>query len=205
MRRRQNKRGWVKTKRKNSNKIFVISEGKITEPSYIDQLNQIRRDREIKVVMSGSKNVAKIKREVQKIKRTEGQSSEIWIALDMNSRTELQLSELYKIELEYNKVKVALSNPFFEIWLLYHYDDAKDVHESSNPEAAKAQCIRRLKNIEGWENYEKEVGEGLITEQNIAAAIKRAKKHDTPRSKKWPRKLGATTFYRLVESYLNRK
>lgn len=186
-------------------KIFVISEGEITEPSYISALKRIKRDCDIEVVMSGSKNIGKMKREVWNIKRMHGRSSEIWIVVDMNSRTESQLSELYKAEVEYKKVKVALSNPFFEIWLLFHYDEGRAVYESSTPEAAKTQCIQSLKNVGGWEGYDKEVIANLITEQNILVAVERAKKRDTPRCKKWPRKLGTTTFYRLVESYLNRK
>lgn len=204
MEKRQKSQGSGKTyERGETDIIFVISEGKVTEPNYIDILNTIKQDCHIQIAMSGNKNIKRIKREIEGIKQENGKSSEIWVAIDRNSRTESQLSEIYNMETV--NVRIALSDPCFEVWLLFHYNDASAVRESGNRKSAKDQCIKALKSVEGWDDFKKKINPGLISEQHILKAIERAEKHDNPKSKKWPQKHGVTTFYRLVKSYLNRK
>lgn len=180
--------------------IFVISEGEVTEPSYLKVLEKQRENGRIEVVMKGNKNTRKITAKVEEVKRKNGESSEIWIVVDMNSRSESQLQDL--CQLQKGNVKIALSNPCFELWILLHYENAIAVRGSANNRAAKALCLQILKGKKGWKEFQKFINPELIGKQDILNAVKRAKRYDNSKRKPWPDEVGSTTFYKLVESYL---
>jgi hypothetical protein len=88
----------------------------------------------------------------------------------------------------------ALSNPKFEYWLLLHFEDGKKVRSSRA-------CIERLKRH--VPNYDKGIEPHKYSEEAIKKAIARAEARDTPRCNDWPRKMGCTTVYRLVQGILD--
>lgn len=184
-------------------KIFVISEGKVTEPSYLNILMSLREDFRIEIVMSGNNNARKINQKIAEIQKEVGLYSEIWVMIDKDDRSEFQLSEFHKMEKAKGNARIAISNPCFEVWLLNHYENAGDICEGRTGKAAKTICESRLKSIDGWGNYKKKVEVGLIMESNVLNAVKRAKKYESSRRRRWPPEVGATTFYKFIESYVD--
>lgn len=147
---------WQKTRNNQKNTIFVISEGEVTEPTYLSLLMEIKEVFRIRVVISGNRNIRKIKSKIENTKHKHGIYSEIWVAIDKDERTEFQMSEIYKLEKEKGNVKVVASNPCFEIWLLHHYVNAGDVCEGKTVSAAKNTCEERFKKTQGWLNYKRQ-------------------------------------------------
>lgn len=185
--------------------ISVLSEGRVTEPSYLAMLNNLKENNRIEVVMKGSeniKNMNKVRNMLDKLTQRE-KLPEIWIVLDINDNTPRQLTQFCDLKDEENKLQIAFSNPCFEVWLLFHFEDANEVRDSSNSKSAKAMCLQRLKSLPRWENFTKEVKPNMVPPENIYNAIKRAEKFDKSQNRKWPEKYGATTFHKLVKSFLD--
>lgn len=87
----------------------------------------------------------------------------------------------------------ALSNPKFEYWLLLHFEDGTGITSSRD-------CTDRLKR---WiPDYDKWIDTRKITQARIDDAIRRAKKRNHAPNEDWPRSIGQTTVYRLIENIL---
>nr|VFJ70099.1 MAG: RloB-like protein [Candidatus Kentron sp. FW] len=84
-----------------------------------------------------------------------------------------------------------MSNPQFEYWLLLHFEDGTGITNSR-------QCIDRLKRY--LPGYDKGIDARKITREGIDGAIERARRRDNPPRADWPRDVGTTTVYRLVEN-----
>jgi hypothetical protein len=81
----------------------------------------------------------------------------------------------------------------FEYWLLLHFEDGTGI-------ASSRDCSDRLKrHLPG---YDKGIDTRKITRDRIEEAIRRARLRDNPPCADWPRALGGTTVYKLVENIL---
>ena len=87
-----------------------------------------------------------------------------------------------------------LSNPKFEYWLLLHFEEGTGITSSRD-------CSDRLKRH--LPAYDKGIDARTITPERIDEAIRRARRQDNPPCRDWPRALGGTTVYRLVENILH--
>lgn len=135
---------------------------------------------------------------------------EFWLVLDVDDHT-----SIYKIE-EWHQVldeavsknyQCAISNPFFEVWLLLHHTDVNEqdymyavtnTHSYESTDHFRTRlstvCAAPLKN-------KKEPSKDHYSQENIILAIDRAKKlHNTEED--WPHDLGSTV-YRLLEKVVN--
>lgn len=81
----------------------------------------------------------------------------------------------------------------------------KGKHDSSPP-----QVLRRMtdhlerERLKRWiPDYDKGVDTRKISLSQIDDAIRRAKKRDHPPCEDWPRSIGQTTVYRLIENIVN--
>ncbi len=120
-------------------------------------------------------------------------SDEAWLVVDKDQWHEERLFQLHQWSLQHDNYGFALSNPKFEYWLLLHFEDGKGITSSRD-------CTVRLKR---WiPDYDKGIETRTISKTQIDDAIRRAKKRDHPPSEDWPRDLGQTTVYRLVENIL---
>ncbi len=120
-------------------------------------------------------------------------SDEAWLVVDKDQWTEVQLTQLYQWSLQQENYGFALSNPKFEYWLLLHFEDGTGVTTSRD-------CTDRLKR---WiPEYDKGIDPRKISGAQIDDAIGRAKNRDHPPCEDWPRSLGHTTVYRLIENIL---
>lgn len=120
-------------------------------------------------------------------------TDEAWLVVDKDQWTSEQLTQLHQWSLQRKNYGFALSNPKFEYWLLLHFEDGAAV-------ASSRDCSERLTR---WiPEYDKGIDSRKISQVQIENAICRAKKRDHPPCEDWPRTVGQTTVYRLVENIL---
>ncbi len=118
---------------------------------------------------------------------------ETWVVVDRDEWTDEQLEKLHTWSDEKGKCGFALSNPKFEYWLLLHFEEGTEIASSSA-------CSERLK--KHLPNYNKGINPADFTREKVLAAVKRAKIRDKPPCLDWPRRIGGTTVYRLIENML---
>lgn len=117
-------------------KIYVLCEGKLTEPAYIkDFANQYANDRVIVQPIPGvgvpltvSQQAVELKaellREARKSKDSFNMSFSVWCIVDIDEHPNvLEAKQLA----DANKIKFLVSNPCFELWGLLHLK-AQDAH-----------------------------------------------------------------------------
>lgn len=118
-------------------------------------------------------------------------SDEAWLVVDKDQWTDGQLTQLYQWALQQNNYGFALSNPKFEYWLLLLFEDGTGVSSSRD-------CSDRVKR---WiPDYDKGFDVKKFSQLQIEDAIRRAKTRDHPPCDDWPRSVGQTTVYRLIEN-----
>jgi hypothetical protein len=110
--------------------IHVFVEGEVTELRYIDDVKQLVRNPLIRVSCEGGQGVPKTlvekacarKKELLAQARAEKSEPnfEVWAVFDVDAHPHLGEA---KTQARDNKVNVAVSNPCFELWLLYHFVD----------------------------------------------------------------------------------
>lgn len=178
-------------------KLFVIAtEGTKTEPLYFS-----RFDSDMSVVRvcclrgkRGSSPPQVLRRMTDFLER-EGlrQTDEAWLVVDRDCWTDEQLHRLNDWSRLRHNHGMALSNPSFEYWLLLHFEDGLGVR-------TLRECVDRLRR---WlPSYDKGFDRYKICQDQIEAAIRRAKTRDKPMVEDWPRDFGQTTVYRLVDRIL---
>jgi hypothetical protein len=100
---------------------------------------------------------------------------------------------LYRVNLKIGVSKQPLSNPKFEYWLLLHFEDGAGVTSSQD-------CTARIRRH--LPNYNKGIDSRKISKEQITDAIHRARARDNPACPDWPRNIGGTTVYKLVEKLI---
>lgn len=113
-------------------KFILICEGKNTEPEYFRSLQALFRTSLIEIEATGQGGdpsavvaVAKtrmesLKREAKRSKDSNDSNFEVWIVVDVDEHVHLRTA----IEAaKHSDIGVAVSNPCFEIWIKYHFQD----------------------------------------------------------------------------------
>ena len=120
----------TKPTREPKTKIVIVSEGKRTEPAYFEDFARANRNGLIKVetVGLGAVPLSVVDRAIQDFDnlkrhaRKQGDSFahafEVWAVFDRDEHVEFDMP-IQKAEA--HKVKVAYSNPCFEVWGIMHY------------------------------------------------------------------------------------
>ena len=176
-------------------KRFIIAvEGAKTEPQYFAALNS--RQATVHVEVLNGKDQSSPQHVLKRMKRHLKaefllKSDEAWLVVDKDQWTDDQLGELHRWAQKEDNYGLALSNPSFEYWLLLHFESGTGIS------SARA-CVSRLR--KHLPDYDKRIDARQITRVMIDEAIRRAKLRDSPPCADWPRALGGTTVYRLVES-----
>lgn len=185
-------------KRRSYKKRFVIAvEGSETEPSYFNILKQIQSEYCIKCLWptKGNDPLRVLKKLNQYLKQNKNfPNDETWIVIDKDEWTNDQLDQLFEWSESSNNFGFALSNPNFEYWLLLHFEDGTGKINSNN-------IINRLKRH--LPNYKKRINPRDISQKQINKAITRARFQDNPPCIDWPRKLGRSTVYKLVDKIVH--
>jgi hypothetical protein len=178
-------------------KLFIIAtEGRKTEPSYFGIFNSENSTVRVTCLKSGHNSSPQqvLRKMNARLKKDENRKfpGESWLVVDRDQWAEEQLSKLCAWAKSGKNRGFALSNPKFEYWLLLHFEDGNNIKSAQD-------CSNRLRRF--LPNYDKKVDSHTITPENIDKAISRARKRDNPLVD-WPRDLGGTTVYRLVENIL---
>ena len=158
--------------RRPSKVLYLICEGKKTEPVYFKSIHRKYRDYlrdkySIQVVQNKYTDpVGLVKIALEKSKYL-NDDDEVWCVFDVNDHTN---DELINAQNKAgSKIKIALSNPSFELWFLLHY-------EYSTRFENKDKVTKRLKKY--INNYEKNVDTFkvlAINPNSLLDAISRAK------------------------------
>ena len=176
-------------------KLFVIAtEGAKTEPEYFRLFNSRQATVHVHILKGRHKNSPPqvLRRMDDHIKQKELKSTdEAWLVVDKDHWTDGQLKQLHTWTRQQKNYGFALSNPKFEYWLLLHFEDGDNINSSRD-------CDIRLKSF--FPDYKRGIDRRRITSQRIKDAVRRAKLRDSPPCSDWPRTIGCTTVYRLVES-----
>ena len=141
---------------------------------------------------------------------------EFWIVSDVdqnwsnaviNKNNESYRDEwLYTVsECERKHYGYAISNPFFEVWLLLHHDEINDEDKTyavtdTNPYAKTNHFANRLKEL-GVPMRHKEINRAHYTRENVKEAVERAKELHKDKDDLYPKYL-ASTVYRLIEKIM---
>ena len=177
--------------------MFVIAvEGAKTEPQYFAIFNN--QQSVIRVnCLKGKHDSAPpqvLKRMKDHLKKAAlKKSDEAWLVVDKDQWTDEQLPQLFEWSQEADNFGFALSNPKFEYWLLLHFEDGAGITSSQD-------CSDRLKRQ--LPDYDKGIDPRKFPQETIDEAIRRARQRDNPPCFDWPRAIGSTTVYRLVENIL---
>lgn len=134
---------------------------------------------------------------------------EFWIVTDIDDNLSDYAIEKFHRALDICDEKgygYAISNPFFELWLLLHHDEVKEedkcyaVTEEHTYE--KTSYFRdRLRDCGASLQDSKHIRGEDYTKENIIQAVERAKALHTDREGRYPKYL-ATTVYQLLDKVL---
>ena len=110
--------------------VLVFCEGTKTEPEYLRALKRERTVREVASVeirvasrRSGSEPLALVKAAVKACDPSTREVDEIWCLYDVEwPKNHPHLREAAELA-ERHHVRVAISNPCFELWLILHFED----------------------------------------------------------------------------------
>lgn len=177
-------------------KMFVIAtEGAKTEPQYFSMFTSSNSIIRVRCLKSKSDSAPpQVLQRMKKYLQDEGlrAQDEAWLVVDKDAWTDEQLNQLHAWSTKQSNYAFAMSNPNFELWLLLHFEDGKNLKGASD-------CTRRLARF--LPNYDKNIDIRKFTPQSINDAITRAKRLDSPACSDWPKQTGSTV-YRLVEKLL---
>jgi hypothetical protein len=181
--------------------IHISVEGRITEPQYFKILEKLYPESLYRIECIKGGNDSSPKDVLKRMKRHIGQKNlepgdEAWVVTDKDNWTIEQLTPLHEWSLRKVNYGFALSNPKFEYWLLLHFEEGDTIRSPLD-------CDRRLK--KHLTHHGTSYDFSKITRREINDAVRRAKKRDRPPCKDWPRTIGNTTVYRLVEKFFEAK
>jgi hypothetical protein len=140
---RNQKRGKRKVKRR----LFIVCEGKKTEPNYLNgflkDCNFRGRPVEVRVVKVEKNTAKELVEKADALREIPG--DEVWAVFDKNGYTKHH--EAFKRAKD-KRVNIAFSSISFEYWILIHFE------YSTRPFDSADKIIRYLKS-KGYMNYEK--------------------------------------------------
>lgn len=123
MTRRENQRHRRRPFRQPADRILVVSGGVVTEPAYFDGVKRSYRNAAIKIVVkkAGLSPTQLVSYAVVVRDRMRDSFDEVWCVCDVD---EFDLTEAVSLA-EKSGIRVAVSNPCFELWLLLHFESCR--------------------------------------------------------------------------------
>jgi hypothetical protein len=109
-------------------RLLVVTEGEKTEPQYVLGLMRLLRAtavdvRSVDVQAAGVTHPVGVVREAIRIARGAlDQYDEVWALVDVDDHAGLQDACVLATD---ESVRLTISNPAFETWLLWHYQDQR--------------------------------------------------------------------------------
>lgn len=101
--------------------VIVVTEGKKTEPQYIREFNRIFSAANVRVEPTGFDPQGVVEKAIE-MKRTVARDSNarIWAVFDRDEHQRFNQALQFARE---HGISVAVSNPCFELWAVFHYQD----------------------------------------------------------------------------------
>ena len=184
--------GRKKASRQKGKRHLIVTNGKVTESGYFQCLinEKIARGRVVVRVIEGDP-LSVVKAVARKVAIESGDTaqkegyeswSSVWVVTDTDDFCNLEAAERHAKK---SGIKLCLSNPCFEVWLIDHIEACSPSFSTSRA------CEQRAKSLgvivptnsrrSGLSKC-KEVNTELI-EGNTSAALNNAAKHNTPEKK----------------------
>jgi len=187
-------------------KVFILAfEGKVTEQLYFDIFKDEKKFPNARNLIlrmlpwNSDTSPPKVLKRLKNYLECELPEPpfEAWLVVDRDNWTDQQLALVNRWTRKNPSTQfLALSNPKFEYWLLLHFEEGNDL-------ASSKKCSDRLVKCPcGYNKNKRTFDVSKITMEKVENAVIRAKKKDRPKCKDWPRTMGNTTVYRLVEKIL---
>lgn len=114
-----------KAKRPLKPRVIVVTEGEKTEPQYILEFLRLHRATNVHVVPTGFDPRGVVEKAIEQKKEADATSKgashvHVWAVFDRDEHSRFeQAQQLAKS----NDIRVATSNPCFELWAVFHYKD----------------------------------------------------------------------------------
>ncbi|MGH3680536.1 MAG: RloB family protein [Natronosporangium sp.] len=167
--------------------VLIYCGGVRTEPDYFDGLRErFRRGSvTIKIRQEGIAPVALVRAAAGYRERSSSSFDDVWCVVDVDRfDLDIALAEAYR-----RNVRLAVSNPCFELWLLLHHADCRAFCRDC------AEVERRLrKHVPGYDKAQLDFGHFA---EGVGDAVKRAR--DLDRTGAEHRRNPSTSVWRLVE------
>ncbi|WP_082604415.1 RloB family protein [Acidovorax sp. Root217] len=117
--------------RKPKTQFIIVSEGEITEPYYFRKLKDLWHYPllDIRIIEKAGVPTSVVERAIEEFKSKQRETKknnnsfeifEVWALFDRDNFTSAMISEAFQ-QAEANNIKVAHSNPCFELWGLMHF------------------------------------------------------------------------------------
>ena len=106
-------------------RVVIVTEGQKTEPQYIYEFLRIHRAANVKVVPTGFDPRAVVEKAIE-LKKTANANrrgtsrASVWAVFDRDEHPRFEQAQQLA---EKNDIRVAASNPCFELWAVFHYQD----------------------------------------------------------------------------------
>ena len=180
-------------------RMIVVTEGTKTEPAYINAFLRIHRAANVSVVPTGADPRALVKRAIALKRNANARhgaaTTRVWAVFDRDAHPWFdEACQLAKT----NDIQLAVSNPCFELWAVFHYRDYAAFID-------RHACQRLLE--QSCNSYDRG-GPKLFTdtkviEEQYGAAVERGKHSLREREKEGdPRGNPSTSMHCLMESIL---
>ncbi len=126
-------------------RVLILCEGKITEPRYLQAFRHEHRNQLVQVEVLPEQGVPKtlvehaVERKKQALREAKKQGDsflkydEIWCVFDVDAHPNLAEAKQQALD---NGLRLAISNPCVELWLLLHFQDQRAEQTRANIQAA---------------------------------------------------------------------
>ncbi len=167
--------------------VLIVCEGKETEPQYFNGLRVDCKNPRVTIKIANEHGVPRTIVEIAKTHKHQFDYDSVWCVFDVDEHPNIPDARQMARD---NGIKLAISNPCFELWLLLHFTEPPGCHD-------RKMIKRRLKGyIEG---YDKKVDFGML-KPGLEDALRRAKRLDKQAGDLGKPDCNPTTgVYRLVE------
>lgn len=114
-----------KAKRPLKPRVIVVTEGQKTEPQYILEFLRLHRAANVDVVPTGFDPRGVVEKAIERKREADATSKGtsrmcVWAVFDRDEH--LRFEEARQLA-KSNEIRVATSNPCFELWAVFHYKD----------------------------------------------------------------------------------
>lgn len=198
--------------------IVIAAEGRCTENIYFEamKVSLCASNVHVKVLHrdTNESSPAHVKEQIQKYISDYGIQDiddELWIVIDRDQWKEKMLSDVAQYCSQNDNLRLALSNPCFELWLLLHFEDVASYEDEmkkklfqnkKNSKSGEPWLKRRMRELMG--SYSESDYDAPSLLPRIGTAINRAEQLDLNKADRWPQTIG-TRVYLLAKSIMEDK